>query len=120
MLNMERLKVVSRETVKAAYQGKFMQVSIHDSLELFFNKLRNQEIIEESVTSFFTPMLTEEEVQLVNDQNWQYLETLNPFYPNRHPEKMVKSDSNSKFVNVTCKRFTLPLNASRKRIYCIF
>ena len=50
MLNMERLKLVTQKIVKGAYQGKFKKVSIHESLETFFMKLRNQDIKEESVS----------------------------------------------------------------------
>ena len=126
MLNMERWKLVTHEIVKDAYKGKFMGMygsgkSIHESLESFVMKLRNHEIKEESVTSFFTPMLTENEVQLIKCKHRQYLETFGihnryGMNPDVEPEQMAKSDSESKFVNVTCRRFTLPLKiASRKR-----
>ena len=125
---MKRWTLITHEIVKDAYKGKFGKYwgkSIGESLELFFMQLQNQEEIkEETVPSFFTPMLTQNELQLVEEKNKNYFNTFEIHHygrPTRHnpdvePGKMAKSDSISKFVYGPCRRYTLPLRIeSRKR-----
>ena len=76
-LGMIRLKLVTGETVKKAYQGKLKNDedwvnydgSIHDDLETFFCNLQDQKTIKiERGFSFFTPQLTEEELKLLGEK----------------------------------------------------
>ena len=125
---MKRWTLITHEIVKDAYKGKFGKYwgkSIGESLELFFMQLQNhEEIKEETVPSFFTPMLTQNELQLVEEKHKKYFNTFEIHHygrPTRHdpdvePAKMAKSDSKSKFVRGSCRRYTLPLKVeSRKR-----
>ena len=112
-LHMWRWKLVTKETVKKAYQGKLKndedwkcyKRSIHDDLETFFSNLRDpKNIRNEHVLSFFTPQLTEEELKLVEERNEQHLSTYVDLYPDVDDEEMKKSDSRSKFVQGICER----------------
>ena len=71
-LRMYRRKLITKENVKNAYQGKWKSkekskcytVSINDNLETFFDNLQNQQKINrEMVRSFFTPKLTDDEMK---------------------------------------------------------
>ena len=118
-LRMWRNNLVTKETVKKAYQGKLkndpdwnsFEGSIHDDLETFFNNLQDRKKIkDEIVGSFFTPKLTKEELKLVEKRNEQHLSSYSDHFYGRNPdvdaEEMKKSDSSSKYVYGQCLRWT--------------
>ena len=123
-LGMLRFKLITKETVKKAYKGtmkddedwKYFKGSINDDLETFFISLQDQkslktEGVSSTVSSFFTPKLTEEEMKLVEERNEEHLcsYALHSF-AQRNPDvdvnEMKKSNSRSKFVHVRCLRET--------------
>ena len=132
MLHMFRWKLVTKEKVKQAYEGKLKneeewklyEQSIGDDLETFFTNLQSQkEIKNEYVWSFFLPKLTEDELKLVEQRNEQHLSTYWRHYiglnPDVDPEVMKKSDSRSKYVYGQCFRRTMHLKIeNRKRKKC--
>ena len=123
MLGMVRWKLVTKEKVKKAYEGKlkndqdwdFYEGSINDDLERFFINLQNQEeVTDELVQSFFTPKLTNEELKLVQEGNEEHLNTYSDYEvygknPDVNVEEMKKSNSKSKYVHVHCRRKTFSL-----------
>ena len=126
---MRRWKLITKETVKKAYQGKlkndedwkYFEGSIHDDLETFFDNLQDRKKIKnEFVWSFFTPKLTEEELKLVEERNEQHLSTYWHHFLGRNPdvdaEEMKKSDSPSKFVKAHCRRWTKTLTLESNKI----
>ena len=128
-LGMSRWNLITKETVKKAYQGKFKndedgsfyKESIHDDLETFFSNLQGQKKIKnEYVPSFFTPKLTAEELKLVDERNEEFLSTYS-YHPWSNPdvdaEEMKKSDSSSKYVHGECLRLTkkLTLESNEKQ-----
>ena len=127
MLDMYRGKLITKEKVKKAYQGKLKKgsikhaVSINDDLENFFVNLQNQKQIKgETVYSFFTPKLTDKEMKLVEQRNKRHLDTYWKHYKGHNPdvndEEMKKSDSKSKYVQGLCARDTrvLTLESNEK------
>ena len=124
MLWMYRWNLVTKEKVKKAAEGKLKndedwkhyKGSINDDLERFFINLQNhKEVKKESVASFFTPKLTNEELKLVQEGNEEHFKTyffnyLNGKNPDVDDEEMKKSDSKSKYVHGRCGRLTIPLN----------
>ena len=129
MLGMWRWKLVTKEKVKKAYQGKLKndedwedwEGSINDDLEEFLINLRNQKEVEyEHVWSFFTPKLTNEELKLVQEGNEEHLNTYLDYICCNNPDvdvqEMKESDSKSKYVHAYCKRQTIPLKAEINRI----
>ena len=122
VLYMWRWKLVTKEKVKQAYEGKLKnekdwkryEQSIGDDLETFFTNLQSQkEIKNEFAWSFFLPKLTEDELKLVEQKNEQHLSTYGWHYigrnPDVDPEEMKKSDSRSKYVHGRCWRSTIHL-----------
>ena len=74
MFWIQRLNLVTKEKIKKAAEGKLKNDeewenydgSINDDLESFLINLQNQkEVKYESVESFFTPKLTNEELKLI-------------------------------------------------------
>ena len=124
-LEMQRLNLVTKETIKKAYKGELMadldwedRISLHDDLESFFSSLQTSEKVledEEEIDTFFTPKLTEEELVLVHDKNEEYLES---FFVKRNADvnvnEMAKSSSKSKYIHANCRRKTIPLPYQRQ------
>ena len=123
MLNMFRIKLVTKEKVKKAAEGKLKndpdwedyEGSINDDLERFRLRLQNQKEVEyENVKSFFTPKLTNEELKLVKGGNKEHLKSywdydIDGLNPDVDVEEMKKSDSKSKYVHGRCWRKTISL-----------
>ena len=122
MLHMKRRKLVTKEKVKKAAEGKLKndidwyryKGSINDDLQRFFINLQNQkEMKYERVFSFFTPKLTNEDLKFVQEGNQEHLQTYWRHYYGKTPdvdvEEMKKSDSKSKYLHGTCARLTMPL-----------
>ena len=119
---MYRGKLITKEKMKNAYQGKWKSkekskcytVSINDDLENFFDYLQNHKKVKgEMVRSFFTPKLTDEEMKLVEERNKLHLGTYWKHYRGQNPdvndEEMKRSDSKSKYVQGSCRRLTIEL-----------
>ena len=127
MLYMGRLYLVTKEKVKKATEGKLKneedwkdyEESINDDLERFFINLQNQkEVKYEGVESLFTPKLTNEELELIEEGNKEHLKTYWYYLDGKNPdvddEEMKKSDSKSKYVHGRCWRRTIPLRLETK------
>ena len=123
MLNMKRIKLVTKETVKKAYKGKLKddidwkdyEESINDDLEKYLIKLQNpEEVNYEEVSSFFTPKLTNGELKLVQEKNEKHLSKYMYPYPDVGVQEMKQSDSKSKYVHGHCFRVTIPLTTEYK------
>ena len=122
MMYMVRRNLVTKETVKKAYKGELKndedweneEGSINDVLESFLINLHyKKEMKQESVSSFFTPKLTNEELKFVQEGNEEHLKTYLVHFIGKNPdvdvEEMKKSDSKSKYVHAYCKRQFLEL-----------
>merc|ERR1711917_20268 len=82
MLRMHRSRLITKEKSKQAAEGKlkndpdwkFYDGSINDDLDSFIDHLLNSNEVEyETVTSFFLPKLTEEELKLVEEKNREHM-----------------------------------------------
>lgn len=54
--------------------------SINDELDSFYNKIQTGETIEQQVSTFFYPKLTDEEIKLVENKNKNYLRHVSKKY----------------------------------------
>ena len=129
MLDMGRLYLVTKETVKKAYEGKlknepksfwkYYKGSINDDLERLLINLQNQQVQKEEwpslgpelVNSFFTPKLTNKELKLVEKADEDHLKTYSKYLlldnnPDVDIDEMKRSDSKSKYVHANCVRYT--------------
>ena len=116
MIYMVRWHLITKETMVDGYKGKFenekgyYKESVHDDLDSFFQKLQNGQMEKEKVVTNYMPMLTKEELKLVEQRNQDHLESYWWHYHGGNPdidkEEMDKSESKSKFVRGACERFT--------------
>ena len=119
MLGMERINLITKEKSKLAAEGKLKndeewedyEGSINDDLDSFINNLQNSnEIRDENVWSFFLPKLTEEELKLVEQKNYEHMMSyLNELDADVDVEEMKQSDSKDKYVHSQCERITVHL-----------
>jgi len=112
MLNMWRWNLVTKEKLTAEklkneFGWKDYEGPINDDLERLLNNFQNHKgetyntislmKYEETVDSYFTPKLTEEELELVEKRDTDHLKTylshFYGFYPDDEIEEMEKSDS---------------------------
>ena len=119
-LRMWRYNLITKEKSKKAYEGKLKnenywrheEGSINDDLESFFND--SQEISsleEEEVRTFFLPKLTKEELKLVEEKNWEHMQTYwDVFKADVDPKEMKKSKSSEKYLHGGCLRKTMVLD----------
>ena len=124
-LIMRRENLITKEEVEKAYVGilnnnddwKDGKLSVNDDLELFFTDLvQNQGYFgERSSNSFFTPKLSQQELELMEQGDFEYLMSFydyeKGFDPDVDYEKMRMSVSKSKYLHGTCQVITVPLMA---------
>ena len=118
-LSMHRIYLITKEKSKEAAEGKLKndprwehyEGSINEDLESFINNLQNSnEVKDEYVRSFFLPKLTEEELKLVEEKNYEHMMSyLWKFDADVGIEEMKQSDSKDKYVRSTCNRLTFHL-----------
>ena len=78
---MSRRNLITKEKQKQVYKGQLKNEdewdvyngSIGDDLESFLAKIKNQEVEDEYVETFFLPKLTNEELKLVAAKNEEHL-----------------------------------------------
>ena len=127
-LYMTRLKLVTKEKVKKAAQGKlkndphWAERSVNDDLEEYFINLQTQKEVQfQMVGNFFTPKLTNAELKLIDERNEEHLKTYVDHFHGKNPdvdvEEMNKSDSKSKYVHGVCSRVTIPLTLATEESY---
>ena len=115
MMVVWRKNLITKEKVKMAYNGKLKNdinwksynVSINDDLESFFENLQlKKEVEEENVWSFFLPKLTNDELKLVEEKNFEFLSSYGDFVDRKNPDvdirEMKESNSKSKYINCYC------------------
>ena len=123
-LRMVRNNLVSKERIDVFYYGpknaglaKAIGIetrSVCDDFGEFFGKIQTGEEVVENRKSFCLPTLTEEEMNLLEEKNEDHLHTYFLYYSGHnhermHPElkwEMLLSESNSKYVQISCQRQT--------------
>ena len=101
IIRMWRERVITKEAMEKYTKGeKFEKDSVNDDLESLFEDLRlGKEPDEKVVWTYFLPKLTEEEMELVETKDPNYLQTFsNGDYADVEEAEMMLSESDSKFV----------------------
>ena len=122
MIHMVRSHLITKEKMVDGSKGKFenekgwYKESVHDDLDSFFQKLQNGQLEEGWVMTNYYPMLTQEELKLVEQRNQDHLESYMLQYFGGNPDidkkEMGKSESKLKFVRGGCWRYTFVLKES--------
>ena len=96
--------------------------SVNDDLESFFEDLRLGKEPDEKVYTYFLPKLTEEEMELVEQKETNYLKTFSEGFLGGNPDvpeaEMLLSESDSKFLKGFGYRRTFTIeNSSEQNIF---
>ena len=108
-INMVRKDLMTKEAMESYYYYyREEQNSVNEDLESLFEKIRLGKELDEKVSTYYFPKLTEEELELVERRDTSYLDT---FYMS-NPDilvtktKMKRSASYSNYVNGLSMRRT--------------
>ena len=80
--------------------------SINDSIETLLGNIRLGNQPNEILNLYFTPRLTDEEMQLIDRKDPDYLQTFTSSYPDVNEASMKNSESDYKFCETMCTRKT--------------
>ena len=113
------------KTLQTIWSAGYMLHSVNDDLELLLERFLLDEVRNESAVTFCFPKLTEKERKLVESKNEDHLQSYFDYAlagenPDVDENEMMLSDSESKFVFISCWRFTCkminrPINGYFKR-----
>ena len=117
-----RRQLLTKENMESYCKGKKnLKASVNDDLESFFENRRLGKDLEknygpnEDHVTYFLPRLTEEDLDLVESKDPSYFASFSMpsgGSPDVVEYEMKASESNSKFVQVTCSRRTFPIENS--------
>ena len=116
-IGMNREHLITNEKMLKYCNGKDLdeKESINDDLESLFEDLRLEKEPDEYNQTYFLPRLTEEDLDLVESKDPSYFASFSMpsgGSPDVVEYEMKASESNSKFVQVTCSRRTFPIENS--------
>ena len=116
-LHMTKLKIITKEAMENDYnRGQDFfggNISVNDDLDSFFEDLRHGKEPDEKVRFYFLPKLTEEELELVDRKDANYLKTfLHDWDTDVKKAQMNRSKSDSKFVHGIGSRRTFTIEYS--------
>ena len=108
---MDRWRLITNERKLNYWKGNEPEKeSVTDDLESFFEDIRLDEKPNEKAYTYFLPKLTEEELDLVEEKDTKFMDSLS-FNMNADVDKaeMEASESDSKFVEGWCRRRTFTI-----------
>ena len=112
---MTRENLITKERMESICRGeeKELKDSVNDDLESLFEDIRLGKQLDEWTETYFLPKLTEEELELVEKRDTDYLYT---FYYRFDSDvvdtEMRRSESDSKFALSGCSRRTFTIKNS--------
>ena len=124
-IHMYRLRLITKESMKKHFIDedvlRLTKGSVNDDLESLFKDIRLGEEPDEEVPFYFLPKLTEEEMELVQRKDTNYLQTFSWSIvgdPDVEEAEMILSESDSKFVEGYGWRITFTIeNSSEQNIF---
>ena len=121
-INMWRWRLITKEAMEKFTKGEDIfgrKDSVNDDLESFFEDLRLGKKPKKEVWTYFLPKLTEEEMELVEQKDPNYLLTFYERYNGRNPDvpedEMRLSESDSKFLEGLGYRKTFTIDLRKRR-----
>ena len=116
-----RLNLITKEKMEGYCKGEdWLKYSVNDDLESLFENIQLGKELDEKVYPYFLPMLTEEELELVEKRDTSYLQTffewvIHEENPDVNETEMMLSESDSKYVQGLSRRKTFIIeNLSEK------
>ena len=110
-LTMWRRNLITKEKMTNYCKGKEdVKESINDDLESFFEDIRLDKKPNDYVSTYFLPKLTEEELDLVEEKDYHFMNTFRAeMLADVDKAEMETSESVSKFVYGYCWRETVTI-----------
>ena len=107
-MSMSRFRLITKEKRDELYLGRkeMYKGSINDSIETLLGNIRLGNQPNEILNLYFTPRLTDEEMQLIDRKDPDYLQTFTSSYPDVNEASMKNSESDYKFCETMCTRKT--------------
>ena len=136
MLRMVRNYVISKTRVDVMYSGDrnaalaeeigIERQSIFDDIEEFFERIQLGKDLVEGKPTYFLPMLTEKDMELLRTNNEDYLRSYFVYYSDENHEQMhpesdmdrAFTESESSYVQVSCYRYTSMIIENPARFRC--
>ena len=114
IINKIRYRIITKEATENYFKGnKPEKNSFNDDLEALFEHLRlGKKLDDKAVYTYFSPKLTEEELDLVENKDFNYIKT---FYDRDPDVKGWFPQSDSKFVQGIGYRRTVNLEISSSK-----
>ena len=108
IMSMERQRLITKEQRDRYYLGERIDLkgSINDSIETLLEDIRLGHLPNEIFRLYFTPRLTEKEMQLIERKDPAYWQTFSKWSPDVGERSMKNSESDSKFCYTFCQRET--------------
>ena len=104
-VSMHRTILITSQHEKDYCMGKqYEKNSVNEDLETFFENVRNGNSVDSNLYTYFLPKLTEEQMELVEKKDSNYLATFSS--PSWIVDKLTKYET-SKYVECICYRSTL-------------
>ena len=112
-----RSELITKEKMESYCKGdEWLKESVNDDLESLFENIRLGKEPDEKVETYFLPKLMEEELELVERRDKNYLETFwLSNYPDVDEAEMMLSESDSKYVKGYNFRTTFVIKNSSKK-----
>ena len=116
MIFMDRSHIVTKKVMKDYYKGQYQdmrgfdKLSVQDDLDDFYDQAKTFHFVDSSAGMFFLPMLTDEELILLENKDENYLRLYADFHSGDNPDvdeaDMIESQSKSKFAYCLCFRIS--------------
>ena len=116
-ISMERQKLITKEKMMKFCNGEeYVKESVNDDLDSLFENIQvSKKMHGFHEWSYFLPMLTKEELKLVEIKDEKFMNTFRHPDPDVKQAEMTASESKSKFVYAECRRRTYQIkNLKRK------
>jgi len=109
-IRMWRSRLITKEVMEKDCKGEDSRKdSVNDDLESFFENVRLGRKPDELVSTYYLPKLEEEEMELVETKDTNYLQTFDFPNPDVPDAEMKLSESDSKFVEGWGQRETFTI-----------
>ena len=117
IINKIRYRIITKEATENYLKGKNNEKdSFNDDLETLFEHLRlGKKLEDKEVNTYFSPKLTEEELDLVERKDSNYMQTFYDRDPDVRGNEMLFSESDSKFIQGIGYRTTFKLEISSSK-----
>ena len=112
-----REKLITKEDMVCYCKGGEEQRSVNDDLDLLFEAIRLDKKSDDHVVTYFLPMLTENELELVERKDSNYLKTFLVKNPDVKEAEMKRSESDSKFVCELGLRRTFTIECQHQQLF---